>query len=246
MNDLDHKKNKSILKYSLLISLFLLASSLIFFLFYNKESSQMDKPDLETAKIMALQSAEKHVLITFTPYSATEAGFGTAHVPQEHFLHDDFKDYHFVYVWSQLAHTENSPFAISPDGSVYKLPEEFNQLILNRNLQLNSKAEGLELIKFYLVFTALIPGTDRQIILNEIYDIPGINQQEDENINLVDLISKPNIEDNENAWEYSFFTWRAVGGKIFQWQIKLSKNGTIFDLEKRELANMAGDYITIE
>ncbi len=203
--------------------------------------------DFENARELALQAAKRHPKIDFEPYEVTDAGFNQDHVPEEHFLHEDFTDYFFVYVWSELAHKENSPFAISKEGNVFKLPEEFNKLVRDRELSLENENEGLVLLQFYMVFDTILPGMDKHLILDSIDDVPGIIDQQGVINKYQELIRPVKITEQEEGWIYDLFTWQFVNGKLIHWEVTVNQySGEIDIQEKNIISSQVGDYVQVE
>jgi hypothetical protein len=192
--------------------------------------------DLETAKALALEAAKTRPDIDFPPDDVSAANLE----------HPYFQDYHFVYVWGLWHHDINSPFSVSPEGDVFKLPEEFNQLVHHRGLALANLEDAQTLLDFYLEFQIVWPGFDRHHILQEIMDIPGIEEDEDVMERYRSTVIPADISSQESGWTFEFFTWRIVGGALFRWKVHVSHSGEIEVENKEQLETEIGDYIVIE
>lgn len=196
----------------------------------------MTPVDLETAKQQALEVARVHPKVDFPPERASWSGL----------QHPYFEEYYFVYVWGPLGHSQNSPFAVSQQGSVFKLPEEFNQLTRDRGLNLLALEHAQSLLEFYLEFEILWPGYDSHIVLSDIMDIPDIEEQEEIIEQFGSVVKPMEISSHQEGWAFDFFTWRYVNGVLFQWEVRVNRVGEV-DVERREtLATRVGDYILIQ
>lgn len=191
--------------------------------------------DLEAAKRLALEAAETHPDIRFEPYDVTEAKLERP----------EFDDHYFLVVWAPEYHGNGSNFAVSPDGAVFKLPQEFSQLALDKGLTVAGPEEVQSLLQFYLELSTIGP-SDKHIILAEITDIPGV-EEGDPTDEIWQAVVKPmQISSSEEEWTFDFFTWRIVGGGLFSWEVKVSEAGEI-NVEQMELFDLGlGNAITIK
>jgi hypothetical protein len=201
----------------------------------NRQPHSPQEPvDLEASMELVRKAAKKHPEIDFTPEKVTPAE--SIHPPT------NFSDVHFVYVRSELGHTENSPFAVTPDGSVFKFPEEFHLLLEKKDIVFDDQKEVVEIVEFYLQFDIKIPGQDKHVILEAIEDIPGI---ENNLIGELEGMIQPMKVHKETDWIVQFFTWQAVGGVIFHWEVQV-KDSDFTIINKEQLETNIGEYIMIE
>ncbi|WP_327607419.1 hypothetical protein [Virgibacillus tibetensis] len=204
---------------------------------FRQPHSPQEPVDLEASMELVLKAAKKHPEIDFTPENVTLAG--SIRPPTI------LSDVQFMYVRSELGHTENSPFAVTPDGSVFKLPEEFHLLLRKKELIFNDHTEVEEIVEFYLQFDIKMPSQDKHIILNAIVDIPGIEK----NLNLLEelkeIIHTMKVHKKDTEWIVEFFTWQAVGGVVFHWEVQV-KDGDFTIIKKDQLETNVGEYIMIE
>lgn len=202
--------------------------------------------DREQAEELALEKAKTDPDIVFDPYSVTEAGFDQDHVPDEHFLHQEFKNYYFLYVWSREAHSDHCPYAVSKEGFVFKLSKEFNKLTADRGLLIENAEEGLELIRFYLVFNVALPGTDKHLLLYDLNEIPGIEEGMEEYEQYRQQVKAPLVKEHNSGWSYEFHTWQLVRGRLLRWEAFLDNSGTLDVQEKNEIETHLGQYVEVE
>lgn len=227
-------------KISIIVVAVILIVVGIYILTIQSEKNITTPIEIETAKKLALERAKSHPLVDFRPEYASQSDIG----------HPLFKDYYFIIVKSKIGHLEVSYFAVSKEGSVFKLPEEFDQLVQDRGLKLATPDEAQRLLKFYLGFV-LIPPPDQKLSLEEvalkdITDIPGVEKFEQITKKYSDLIKPMKVLSHAKGWMFEFFTWEAVGGVLSHWKINVSTDGKINIERKEQLEQRVGNYVMIE
>lgn len=192
--------------------------------------------NLEQAKALARKEANVHPKIDFK----------VKHVTDSELSHLHFEGYYFLYVWGPMGHTQSSSFAIAPDGSAFKLPEEFNSLAKHADLYLNTPEEALGILEFYLNFHSVWPGTDYQKIIGRLLDIPGIDNQDEETETSLPNVSPLKIFNNTTGWAVDFYTWRAINGVLFKWEVTISRDGTFQTERISRIDEKVGNFLSIE
>lgn len=228
--------------YIVIILAVILTIVIIFMVSANKGNKDevLSNVNLEEAENIALKAAKDHPDVEFSPHSTSVANFDSPSAPDQFSIHNDFKEYHFVYVWSELRHIYNEPFAISKKGNVFKLPEEFNELVADRNLHLENEEEAIDLLEFYLVFNITKPALDKHLLIENTSDIPGIENDNKYNVEAMNVTSEP------NKWIFDFFTWQYVGGTLFDWEVSINNLGEVQVKKKEEIERSLGEYAMIE
>jgi hypothetical protein len=161
-----------------------------------------------------------------------------------------------VIVWSELGHTENSLYAVAPDGSVYKLPADFNLLVRDEGLVLEDARDVLEMLNFYLGFHTDMPGTDRLIVLDSVADVPTSDTAwEDRSVDVTakrlephrGSVKSPVAEPaGDGGWIVRLHTWRRITGNLQRCQIHITDAGEVDVIEIETLEESLGDFVTIE
>lgn len=190
---------------------------------------------LEKAKELAMWYARRSKefrRVAGEPASATEAA---------NLKHPYFRSYYFIYVWGPFGHADNRPFAVSQQGDVFLLPDEFNDLVKDVKLELTSPQQVQSLIDFYLKLNIVMPRADKYIILKDVTDIPGIKKQPDIIEQYREVVQPIDISENEQGWGVEFFTWRAAGGVLFRWELDVRRTGQIQVIRRDLLEKDIGD-----
>ena len=109
---------------------------------------------------------------------------------------------------------------------------------------LHQSKEAKALLDFYLTLDIVWPGFDSHIILEEISDIPGFD--EDHISEYLNNVTPLKILTQPDGWKFDFFTWRAVGGVLFQWEVFISEIGELEVRSRKQLEIGIGDLIWLE
>lgn len=192
--------------------------------------------DLGEAKELAKSKGNSHAGFDFNVVNVTESGL------EQPF----FEGVYFLYVWGELGHSESAPVAVNIEGEAFLLPEEFNDLANVSTIHLASAEDALNFLSFYLQFWITWPGADRHIIIEEIRDIPGFSDQNESLSQLQSVVNPVDITDVNNGWNIDFYSWRAISGIVFHWEMKIFHDGKVNILQKQIIGEKTGDYLTIE
>ena len=206
-----------------------------------------EEVNLEKAKELSLWYANKSKDLNWKAVHASEA---------VSLKNSFFDDYYFVYVWSALAHTENRPVAVNQKGSVFILPEDFDRLLQDKELDLFEESDIKNLIEFYLGLNNPMPDLSYSIIDN-IMDIPYINPDIEPQNNFPQVKQQEAIDkfsdavepfqsvlNDDGSWEAEFYTWQFIGGVLERWNVEFSLD-IGFISERETLGVKIGDYSLI-
>jgi hypothetical protein len=190
----------------------------------------------------ALRAANDHPDIDFEAAHTTEASIGPLHLPDADV--EAFADHEFVYVWSPLAHTENAPFAVSPAGQAYLLPDELTALARDEDLTLEGDGDAEALFRYQLLFEPAVPETDEVLVVDEIGDVPDIDADD---ARRHDSQVRPlSVEPRAEGWQLEASTWRRVGGVLERWVVHIDDDGGIDVRERETIAEGLGQDVGVE
>jgi hypothetical protein len=135
----------------------------------------------------------------------------------------------------------NAVIAVGGDGRVFVFPDDFNVVIMREKVEVDSEKRALEVIAVYLN-SSVVYGYVK--LLYNASDIPGFHlENETEQQRLRSTITPPNISSYHDGYLIEFFSWRALGGDVERWIVKVERNGTINVLERKKIASVNGFFL---
>ncbi len=149
-----------------------------------------------------------------------------------------FKQHRVYVVDEYVAHPPLSHVvAKGKDGNEFKLPDQFNQMILKENLEINTTEDAFKIAKLYVNISANF--RSRILILNNFSDIPTTFGRFPPS-ELVGIIKTPENVPIDEIYFLKFYTWKDINGNIEEWIFNISKKGEV-KVESTKLASDIGD-----
>lgn len=192
--------------------------------------------NIDEAKLIAKNRASVH----------PDIDFSVEHVSDSQLSYPLFEGSYFLYLWGAMGHTQSTSFVVAPNGSAFKLPQEFNAFIKNEDVLLNSSEKAIDLLNFYLNFQTVWPGTDYFLVVEDMADVPGYEGTIDQPKLHTTSISQISHDNGSSGWEINFFTWKAINGILSEWQVTILNNGILTVKSRIKLDDRVGSYLTIE
>src|SRR6266446_4497809 len=135
----------------------------------------------------------------------------------------EFGKYQFQLGWWNVWPFPDRPclLAIGPDGQTLRLPADFQRLVSQIHLSVDSPETALNLAKSYVVLSSPF----KVILLSNADMIPGINRDPVAHQFKAFTISAPTISRSDDSYIVQLFSWKQLGGVVERWTITISKNG---------------------
>ena len=143
-----------------------------------------------------------------------------------------FHNVYVVYVYSQYPPSAHI-IGEGLDGKTFRLPEEFNEMIIRENITIDTEKKALDVAATY-VNSSIAFG--RIIILKNSSDIPKRNVSE-----YLSIIKLPYSIQKNDKFFVRFYTWREVGGYVDEWSFNVSIDGKV-SVERDEIASKIGAF----
>ena len=131
-------------------------------------------------------------------------------------------------------------FAITPQGDVLGMPENFQVLVRREHLSVASPEGALALAKSYVAVSSPL----KVIIISTLDMIPDIDRNPAPQA-LDNVISAPTAELANGTYIVHLYDWEELGGRVKKWTILVAKDGSVH-ARSEELANRVGtasDYL---
>jgi len=123
------------------------------------------------------------------------------------------------------------------DGKTFKLPNEFNEMIVREKINVDTEEKAFEVSETY-VNSSITFG--RILILKNSSDIPKRNV--DENLSeIANIIKPPYYTKEKDKFFVRFYTWKEIGGLVEDWSFNVSRDGRV-SVERDEIASRIGAY----
>lgn len=127
--------------------------------------------------------------------------------------------------------------AVGNDHKSFKLPEDFNKVMVRENLSVETVDTALLVAETYARVSS-IPG--RPAILDDYTQIPKGTGKDPSQFDK--LIIPPNVSAQNGSYSVSFYTWTRVGGRLDKWSFIIKQNGVI-EVDREQVESLVGDVI---
>jgi len=157
----------------------------------------------------------------------------------------DFFEVHKTY--RVRGYSEGYPYpvthvvAVSRDGYIFVLPEDFNKTIKKEHMQVKDEKEALKLAKGYILIRDDEEMKDIATFLQNVSDIPWKLQPDyAKDPTEYSIIKPPYVSSKNETYTVKIYTWHQIGGEIIEWVFEIKSNGELI-AQKNEIADYAGD-----